>query len=191
MTPLEYTQNIRQKLPVIIEELSIRSVFDAPCGDFHWMRDVVAQRDIDYLGADIVNELIEENTRKYRTRRVRFEALDIAKGPFPGMDLWICRDCFFHLPYSDILASLENFQRAGIKYLLTSTHIVGPGFQNTDVQAGGFRLIDLFEAPFFFDRRPVSRFEDFIAPFPPREMCLWTSSQVAASIPLMAKRLKA
>lgn len=188
---LEYTQNIRQKLPAILDELGVRSVFDAPCGDFHWMQNVIAQRDLDYLGADIVDELIKENKRKHQTPKLRFEALDIAEGPFPTMDLWICRDCFFHLPYRDILASLENFQRAEIKYLLTSTHIVGSGFRNTDLQAGGFRLINLFEAPFFFPRSPVARFDDFIAPFPPREMCLWTSSQVAASIPLIAKHLKA
>src|SRR5262249_32666360 len=37
---LEYTQVLRRELPKLFEQFAIRSVFDAPCGDFKWMKHV-------------------------------------------------------------------------------------------------------------------------------------------------------
>ena len=58
---LKYTENLRKQLPILFQKYSIQKIFDAPCGDFNWMRLVVDKLDVNYLGADIVPELIKNN----------------------------------------------------------------------------------------------------------------------------------
>jgi hypothetical protein len=46
-------------MPPLIEKFSIKSMFDAPCGDFNWMKLVLDKVKVDYVGADIVKPLID------------------------------------------------------------------------------------------------------------------------------------
>ena len=63
---LDYTANIRQQLPQLFKDFSITSIYDAPCGDFNWMRFVIKQSDITYYGADIVPAMIEKIPKTIR-----------------------------------------------------------------------------------------------------------------------------
>ena len=38
---LKYTENLRRELPQLLRQYSLGKVFDAPCGDFNWMKAVV------------------------------------------------------------------------------------------------------------------------------------------------------
>jgi hypothetical protein len=38
-------------------------LLDIPCGDFNWMK--LLNLGVDYIGADIVGELIAENRRRF------------------------------------------------------------------------------------------------------------------------------
>lgn len=181
---LAYTDNLRAHLPGLFEQFKIRSVLDAPCGDFHWMRLVTNQLNIDYTGADIVKPIIESNQSKYANASTRFVQLDITRHPLPPADLMICRDCLFHLSYADVRAALVNFVKSGTPYLLTTTHINNGTFRNHDILTGSFRLIDLFSEPFNLPREPLARIADWIEPHPEREMCLWSSEQIAAALRL-------
>ena len=49
----------------IIEKYEIDSILDMPCGDFLWIKEVVKNNDIKYLGIDIVEELIKNNNLKF------------------------------------------------------------------------------------------------------------------------------
>jgi hypothetical protein len=49
---LEYT--VRDALPTVLDTYSIKTIFDAPCGDFNWMKYVVKGTNIKYTGGDIV-----------------------------------------------------------------------------------------------------------------------------------------
>src|SRR5688572_15166107 len=53
---LARTEHLREGLPRLLDELGVRSLLDAPCGDFHWMQHVVPHLDR-YVGVDIVPEL--------------------------------------------------------------------------------------------------------------------------------------
>ena len=46
---LEQTENLRQKMPAMFDEMGIKSVFDAPCGDMHWMQHVLKGANFSYL----------------------------------------------------------------------------------------------------------------------------------------------
>lgn len=177
---LQYTANLRRELPVLFKEFDIKSVFDGPCGDFNWMKEVVKDQDIDYIGGDIVQHVIDENAARYQTDRIRFVAIDMTSQDLPRADLMICRDCLFHLSDENIKGVLTNFVKSGTPYLLTTNHLNRSGFRNRNIVTGSFRLVDLFSAPYNFPDPPLFRISDWMPPFEEREMCLWTRNQVAA-----------
>jgi hypothetical protein len=119
-------------LPDLFRELAIKSVLDLPCGDFNWMR--LLDLDLDYTGADIVTEVIEQNQRMCGRPRRRFQILDITKDPIPTVDLIFCRDLLVHLSFREIEDALANIALSGSRYLLTTTF---PSRDlNCDVEAG-------------------------------------------------------
>lgn len=142
---LAQTDKIIQELPALFRTFNIRSVLDIPCGDFHWMR-WVDLAGVDYIGADIVPEIMDRN-RKYRTmRKVRFELMDLIHDPLPSVDLILCRDCLVHFDLAAITRSLENIRASGSRYLLTTT-FTGDRL-NDDIVTGQWRPLDLESPPF-------------------------------------------
>jgi hypothetical protein len=120
---IKYTENLRLHLPLLVEKFNIKSILDAPCGDFNWMKLVVPALDVDYTGADIVSVLIENNNNLYKTDKVKFEVIDITRDKLPNADLMMCRDCLFHLSNDSIKLFLDNFLNSDIKYLLSTNQL--------------------------------------------------------------------
>lgn len=169
-----YTASLRPWLIEKINSLEVKTFVDVPCGDFNWMQHVVKKVNINYTGLDIVDEVIDQNKAAYSSDKIKFEVADICKDRLPKCDIIMVRDCLFHLSFEDINRFLCNLSRMDFQYLLTSTHIVEPQFKNLDIKTGDFRFIDLFGAPFFFDRNNIeARVNDFPKYFPVRrEMIL-------------------
>ena len=139
------TRVIRQKLPELFRELGVRSVLDIPCGDFHWMRDVDLS-DIHYTGADLVDDMVRKNQRLFGSPLRAFERINLITDPLPAADLVFCRDCLVHLPYEDALAAIETIRKSKCQWLLTTTFTrTSP---NTDLDAAGWRALNLTLAPF-------------------------------------------
>lgn len=185
----KYTAQLRSAMPGLFQTFGIRTILDAPCGDFNWMRHVVAETGIAYVGGDIVKAMIEDNQQKYGTDGIRFQHLDITTGTLPQADMMMVRDCLFHLSYADNMAFLDNFLSSGIPYLFTTTHLPGPDVSNRDILTGDFRFIDLFAAPFHFPAAPLLRVGDFIEGHKPREMCLFDRAQVQIAADAMRRTL--
>jgi hypothetical protein len=145
---LSQTIKIRKTIPALFKKYDIRSLVDAPCGDFTWMKEVELNG-INYIGADIVDELIQSNNHLYGNDHVKFINKDIVIEVLPPSDLILCRDCFIHLSNNDIKKSIINFKRSCATYLLTTT------FQNIHkndnmVTGRGWRPVNLEAAPFNF-----------------------------------------
>ena len=174
----EYTAYLRSKLPELFKKFSIKTIFDAPCGDFNWMRYVLKENNLNYIGGDIVTPLIELNNLNYKNSATKFIHIDLILEKFPESDLMICRDFLLHLSFHDTKLVLENYINSNIPYLLTSTHINTVNFQNKDITTGDSRLIDLFASPYYFPEDVYFRISDWKAPYPKREMCLWTKQQI-------------
>ena len=121
---------------------------DVPCGDFNWMRHVLAQREIDYTGVDIVEDLIITNNRSHASDTCRFLCADMTRADLPKADLIICRDGLVHLSFADARAAIRNVKRSGATYLLVTT-FVGRR-RNNDVPTGGWRVLNMQAAPFHF-----------------------------------------
>jgi len=179
---LFYTRHLRAELQRFVRKFGIKSFFDAPCGDFNWMKAVKFADDLVYAGGDIVDALIEENNRRYASASRRFVSFDIVADDFPAADIWFCRDCLFHLGNPHILAALRNFARSNVKLLMMTNHINTTGFNNSDIRSGGFRLVDFFIEPYCLPRDVLFRVTDYMDPYPPREMCVWKREQVATAL---------
>jgi SAM-dependent methyltransferase len=174
---LDDTRELRRQLPTIFARFSIGSVFDAPCGDFNWMKAVMADATVRYVGADIVRPMIDENNKRYADDKTRFLHLDITRDAFPKADLWICRDCFYHLSIDDISHALQAFVASGIPYLLASSTKNPREPFNQDIKSGDFRRTDLMAAPFLLPKDVLFRLDDN----PASDMCLWSREQVMGS----------
>lgn len=106
------------QLPSIFEAHGVRSIVDAPCGDFNWMGDVVAQTGVDYLGIDIVESLIARNSQCYGSDRVHFRCADIITDrPYPG-DLVFVRDLMIHLSLDLCAQILHNLAQSPIRFVM-------------------------------------------------------------------------
>jgi hypothetical protein len=174
---LAYTAHLRTALPRLVHDLGVRTLLDAPCGDVHWIRAVEWHQPIRYIGGDICSALIDRNQAANDRDGWSFLPLDIRRDSLPQADLWLCRDCLFHLPESDVLAVLRNFIGHEIPYLLTSCHTACR--INSDIPTGGFRLLNLQLAPYGLPK-PLATIDDWLPGHAPRQLALWSREQVAA-----------
>lgn len=143
---LVQTLVVRAELPRIVKEFNIGKMLDIPCGDWHWMKE--ASIKVDYIGADIVPEIIKRNTELYSNDRCKFRTLDLIQDDLPMVDLIFSRDVLVHLSFEDIFSALSNIDRSGSKYLLTTTF--SSRETNVDIPTGRWRPINLQKAPFHF-----------------------------------------
>jgi len=143
---LTQTAVVREVLPGILRELGVRSMLDVPCGDFHWMR--MLDLDVDYIGADVVPDLIAANNAHYASDRRRFQVVDISNDDLPRVDLVFCRDLLVHFSFSDARRAIANLKRSGSTYLLTTTF--ADRTTNADIETGQWRPLNLQLAPFDF-----------------------------------------
>lgn len=144
---LARTAVIRRELPALLEELGARSILDAPCGDFNWMRQTDLAG-VTYIGADVVPSLISRNQRRYGGDGRKFLTLDITKDSLPVADVILCRDCFIHFSFKDIRAALASFKQSNSEFLFVTTHT--PVREHRDIATGQGRNVNLLLPPFNF-----------------------------------------
>jgi hypothetical protein len=145
---LATTAELREALPAFLDSHGITSILDVPCGDFGWLSTI--QLRIPYIGADIVEGLVQENERRFggpQSRR-RFVQLDLTRDPLPRADAILCRDCLVHLSFENIFRALDNMRASGARYLLTTTFLECE--RNDDIEDGDWRMLNLQQAPFTF-----------------------------------------
>jgi SAM-dependent methyltransferase len=138
------TSRLRDELVHLLIKYDIKSVLDIPCGDFNWMQ-YVDFADIEYTGADIVPQLIEENKRTFPG--VNFKVLDAVSDDLPEVDLIIARDMLGHLSDQNIYRALQNFKRSKSKYLLVTTFTKDRDC-NFDIKDGQWRPFNLMIDPY-------------------------------------------
>lgn len=142
---LAETVAIRAALPALFKQFGIRSLLDVPCGDFNWMKEVAPSLD-QYIGADVVRELVDEANRRFAGASVRFVHLDALKDRLPEVDCILCRDMLVHFPFREILQTLSNFKSSGSRFLLATTF---PETEmNKDICVADWRMINLERPPF-------------------------------------------
>jgi hypothetical protein len=103
------------------------------------------EMDVEYIGGDIVEEVIRDNQMQYGNSRRRFMNLDLLQDKLPKVDLILCRDCLVHFSNAHVVRALHSIKSSGSTYLLTTT-FVGRN-RNEDIWTGRWRPLNLQLAP--------------------------------------------
>jgi len=157
---LNYTRKIIPELNRVFKELDVDHLLDVPCGDFNWMKEVDLST-INYLGMDIVKEIIQQNKSKYEKDRMQFDYKDVIKDQLPQSDLILIRDCFVHFSFEDIHQSLYNIYASKSQYLMMTTF--SKQTLNYDITTGDWRPINFMKPPFNFPE-PILSIEEHYDP---------------------------
>ena len=175
---LTRTAKLRRELPDLLQEIGARTLLDAPCGDFNWMKDTrlgVEQ----YIGADIIPDLIARNRELYGNNETQFLLLDLTRDKLPRADVILCRDCLIHFSYRHVAAAIKNFKRSGSMYLLTNSY---PAWsKNENIRTGDFRPVNLTLPPFNFPpplKQICEKFPEEQAQFFGKILGLWKLSDL-------------
>lgn len=163
-----------QKLKLLREvfsSLSITSVLDLGCGDFHWMKEL-ARSVPRYHGVDVVESMIQKNQEQFGNAQITFQCLDVTDPTqqrqllVKEVDLVICLDVFGHLLTREV-DSLVSFILHGLRaklFLVTNRREAG----STDYlrrEKSRCEGIDLEQHPLFLTTRP-KRLRQFPALYP-------------------------
>ncbi|PJB64155.1 MAG: glycosyl transferase [Armatimonadetes bacterium CG_4_9_14_3_um_filter_66_14] len=176
---LEYTENIRRGIPRLTERLGVKTILDAPCGDYNWFSHIPRAKGPTYVGGDIVEPLVRRNQEVFGDATTCFRQLDVIRDELPAAELWLCRDCLFHLSNADVFLTIANFLRSDVRYWLTSTHPECE--QNMDIPTGSFRLLNLELPPFGFCKPQVT-LDDWIEGFPARLLGIWEREELSQAL---------
>lgn len=146
---LTQTEFIRKELPKLLKKFHIKSLIDSPCGDFLWMHEINLPVD-QYIGIDIVKDIIEHNQATYGNQSRKFIEMNIIEDEIPCADIILCRDCLVHLSFAHSIKAIKKFKKSGSRYLLTTTFI--DRSNNDDLGKGFWRTLNLELPPFSFPK---------------------------------------
>jgi len=144
---LYQTKIIINSLPNILKQYKISTILDIPCGDFYWMNKVNLNG-INYIGVDIVGELVELNIKNYKSNNISFKKLNLVEDSLPKVDLIFCRDCLVHFSFENIYKSIINICNSQSKYFMTTTFTERE--KNVDIETGQWRPLNFRKSPFYF-----------------------------------------
>lgn len=173
-----YTRQLRRSIPMLLDLLDCRSMLDAPCGDFNWMRGVkLAGRS--YIGADIVPLMIDDLRKNYPD--TDFRVLDVTQDALPDADLWLCRDVLFHMSLADVQKVIDNFLRSNIKFLMTSHFLDCQVNQDGPTSPITYCPRNLTKPPFNLPQ-PDYCLKDWVPDEFPRWLGVWKRADVAQAL---------
>lgn len=94
---LKYAKNCIRFLINFIKEKNIRKIVDGSCGDCLWIMEVLKEfPDIEFIGYDISNKIININKEKYKKYSF-YQNNILDSGKIPECDLFIFRHTMMHL----------------------------------------------------------------------------------------------
>ena len=168
---IQNTEKLRAGIINIIHKFDIKTILDIPSGDFNWMKNIVNNFD-HYIGADIVEEIVNINNLKYSNENIEFKILDICNDKLDKVDLIFTRDCFQHLPIKYVIKAISNIKNSGSKLLMASTV---PDIENNlmyEIKLGECRYLNLEKEPFNFPK-PLFLLEENKWPTANKHMGIW------------------
>lgn len=185
---LSQTTVIRATLPGVLQALEIKVLIDAACGDLNWLKETDLSFLEQYVGLDIVPQLIDANQKKYQSSNRQFRHLDITNDPLPSYETCtavLCRDCISHLKYDDIKKFIANVKRSKARYLIITTYpdcSTNKDFTPSELLSlWRYRPLNLQQAPFNFPD-PIGLImennEGFLSGTPPKALGIWFVSDL-------------
>ena len=146
---LEYTESIR-KLIIELIDGGVEYIWDCSCGDWNWMKEIRESLP-NYVGNDIVDELIEVNKNKFGSDNIKFQCGDmleeLKKLESASVDLILCRHTLEHLPTEYVTDVIKEIRRVAKQALITTNTNEG----NSKITPNGYnaRGINLSKDEYF------------------------------------------
>ena len=144
------------------------TVVDLGCGDFEIGRELVLRVDsLDYIGCDIVPDLISHHLATNTHQRASFRVLDMVTQELPAGDVCLVRQVFQHLSNAEIKATLKKLKGLAKIYITEAYPAAEAGAVNPDKptnadvrydwRTGRGRGVELNEEPFNIPVRELFR----------------------------------
>jgi SAM-dependent methyltransferase len=124
---------------------AIRTVTDLGCGDWQFSH-LIDWGHTEYLGVDIVPELVVQIRTKFASPSIRFEEFTSIEN-LPGGDLLVSKEVLQHLP-NETVAEYLGVIRRKYRFALITNSVGLATTANADIKPGGFRALRLQDAPF-------------------------------------------
>lgn len=137
-----------------LKEKRIKTVVEIGCGDWELSRHI-DWSGVDYLGIDVVPELIQRNRALYERAHIHFQSADAIRYPLPAADLILCKDVLQHLSNSDVALLLKKLEPAPYCLITNDVDPLSESSYNPDIETGGYRPIDITMPPFLYEGAKV------------------------------------
>jgi SAM-dependent methyltransferase len=148
----------------LVNRRGVQRVLELGCGDWT-LSQCIDWRRVSYHGVDVVADVIEQNRRKHACENIRFDCLDVLEDELPSADLVIIKDVLQHLPNAAVSAVLAKLSRYGavlctndyerrfryVRWGLVPRYAPSDPAPNSDIDAGGYRPLQLNAPPFFWE----------------------------------------
>jgi ubiquinone/menaquinone biosynthesis C-methylase UbiE len=140
---LQYTEHIRTIVLDVINKNNIQTIWDCSCGDWNWMKEIKDKLP-NYIGNDIVTELVELNTKKYGSDNIKFQCGDmleeLKKLEDGSIDLVICRHTLEHLATEYSVNVVREIHRVAKWAIITSIDAVNTQLRPNGITARSVNL---------------------------------------------------
>ena len=131
-----------------LKDNNIKSVIDFGCGDWQFSQHV-KWGDIDYLGLDIVESVIETNKKQFPAHKF---VCDIDVFPYlKDRDLIIIKDVLMHWPDEQIETFLDRLIKQDIRILLVNSATTTTQKAKRKLKIGGFAHLE-------YDKFPLNKY---------------------------------
>jgi SAM-dependent methyltransferase len=151
------TKGYRAFIENFIRENSVTTVVDFGCGDWQFSH-LIDWAGVDYLGLDVVPELIHQNQERYGNRGIAFALSPDRLADVPCADLLLVKHVLQHWPTRFIQDfMIEVVPR--FRFALITNSVDPRDTLNSEIAMGEWRPLDLRLAPYGYDVPPVFSFE--------------------------------
>jgi len=107
---LKFAKPYIEFLTQFIHDNQITSVVDLGCGSWEFSQ-YIDWDGIDYVGVEVVKQLVDLNNEKFATDNIKFIKGDILTMDLPDGALLVCKDVLQHLQDSDIQLFLSRIKK--------------------------------------------------------------------------------
>lgn len=160
---LRYAKNCITFLINFIKKNNIKKI-DGSCGDCLWIMEVLKEfPDIDFIGYDISNKIININKEKYKKYSFHQQnILDVEKIPECG--LFIFRHTMMHLSMDNNIKFLNTLKNNSDCFVFLTHHEVNENIQgiphNSNMTSLKWRSKNLHIKPFEIEEYIVDKFKE-------------------------------
>lgn len=153
------TKPYRIFLEEFVRQHQVQSIVDFGCGDWQFSQ-LIDWGNAEYLGLDVVGDVIERNKKKFARKNIRFEIAPPRPEDIPTAELLLVKDVLQHWNISEI----QNFLHHALpkfQFVLITNCVRPESKMNLEIRTGDFRPLDVRRPPFDIDAQCVLTFEGF------------------------------